>query len=246
MIRSQISDLGSADSAAAVLSNPAFLTKLSFPFVGRAVSARFGVNVNDEHSWNYMGREKFKVLLEEFFSMCNSWDTTALWVYGTQGYGKSYILAAFACYLCARENERVIYLPDCRELIGNEIQYFQAALLFAWSDDASIQNEITTLTTCEQIYNFLIRQQRAVFIIDQMNAFSESKSEISKWLTRCWKLGKAAVLSSSANLREHKKRSIRQTSEKTLFAYGGLSEVSLSKTCFCRGNPSNCARSRVR
>ena len=161
--------------------------------------------------------------------MQESRHTTALWVYGTQGYGKSHILAAFVCYLAAREKERVIYIPDCREFLGNIIEYFQAAMLFAWADDTSAQREIITLDTREKIYRFLKSYEAAIFVIDQMNAFTESEKEISTWLTNCWKLGKAAVLSSSANYQEYKKRSVVQTSEKTLYTYGGLSAVSLSK-----------------
>ena len=68
-----------------------------------------------------MGRENFEILLREFHAMQKSCDTTALWLYGTQGYGKSHILAAFVSYPCARGNERVTYIPDCRELLSNII-----------------------------------------------------------------------------------------------------------------------------
>ena len=77
-----------------------------------------------------------------------------------------------------------------------------------------------------------------------MNACTESEKEISIWLNY-WKLGKAAV-GSSVDYREYKKRTVVQTTEKTLYAYGGLSAVSLGKTCFCHGNPSNCAGSRLK
>jgi hypothetical protein len=121
---------------------PCLSHQLAFPFVGRAISSRFNANPEDDWNWYYMGREKFEILLREFHAMQKSCDTTALWLYGTQGYGKSHILAAFVSYPCARGNERVTYIPDCRELLSNIIPYFQAAMLFAWSDDASMQREI--------------------------------------------------------------------------------------------------------
>jgi hypothetical protein len=200
--RSQVSRLcfdGSVDPATAVLSNPACHTKLAFPFVGLGISSRFNVNLEDDSSWFYMGREKFEILLRGFHAVQNSCDITALWLYGTQGYGKSYILAAFVCYLCARGNERVIYIPDCRELLDDVVRCFQAAMLFAWSDDASIQREIIALDTPDDIYFFLKSHEAAVYVIDQMDACTESENTFSTWLTDCWQLGKAAVLSSSAS-----------------------------------------------
>ena len=61
LVWSQVSKLcfdRSADPAASVLSNSAHLTKLSFPFVGRAIPSRFNTNLEDDDSWSYMGRDK--------------------------------------------------------------------------------------------------------------------------------------------------------------------------------------------
>src|SRR5436305_13647877 len=45
------------------LSNPAFHTKLPFPFVGFKVPVRFQIDdEDDEHNWFYVGREKFAEL----------------------------------------------------------------------------------------------------------------------------------------------------------------------------------------
>jgi len=66
------------------LSNPAFTTRLPFPFVGYAVPERFDVDLgNDERHWFYMGREKFAELIDEFERICRDPRRTALIVYGT-------------------------------------------------------------------------------------------------------------------------------------------------------------------
>jgi hypothetical protein len=50
-------------------------------------------------------------LLDGLQQMRKSHNWTALWVYGTKGYGKPHLLAALVCYLTAQE-ERVVYIPD--------------------------------------------------------------------------------------------------------------------------------------
>jgi chromosomal replication initiation ATPase DnaA len=54
----------------------------------------------------------FRKLIEELKIVREGCTYTAVWLYGTQGYGKSHLLAILACYLAAQD-ERVIYIPDC-------------------------------------------------------------------------------------------------------------------------------------
>ena len=53
---------------------------------------------------------------------------------------------------------------------------------FAWSDDASIQREIIALDTPDDIYFFLKSHEAAVYVIDQMDACTESENTFSTWL----------------------------------------------------------------
>ena len=103
---------------------------------------------------------------------------SALWVYGTRGYGKSHLLAALVYYLSAGK-ERVVYIPDCRECLKDPIPYFQAAMLFSWADDNDMQKEIIRLDTFEKIYHFFKRWENIIFVIDQMNALVESDNDDS-------------------------------------------------------------------
>jgi hypothetical protein len=57
-------------------------------------------------------------------------------VYGTDGYGKFHILAALACLL-VRQKETVVYLPDCRAMLREPLEYLRNALLFAFADSSS-------------------------------------------------------------------------------------------------------------
>jgi hypothetical protein len=60
-IRQEISNLGELSDIAALFSNPACYVRLLFPFVG-VKSKRF--DFNKETKWSYMGKEKFKELLD--------------------------------------------------------------------------------------------------------------------------------------------------------------------------------------
>src|SRR5256885_2360597 len=121
------------------LSDPSVEHTLAFPFVGFEVSNRFRAKYT-ERNWRYVGRTKFKELVERLKLVRDSEDTRAIWLYGTQGYGKSHLLAALVCYLAAQD-ERVVYIPDCRSWLLDPLTYVQAAMLFAWADDINAQNE---------------------------------------------------------------------------------------------------------
>ena len=116
-----------------------------------------------------MGRERFAELLERLWDIQRRHDRSALWVYGTKGYGKSHLLAALVCFLSARK-EKVVYIPDCREYVQDPVRYLQMAMLFAWADDDNIQREIIGLDTWKKIDDFFQSCKNIIFVIDQMNA----------------------------------------------------------------------------
>lgn len=214
----------------AEFSSPTFDTKLPFPFVGTAVPKQFKVGDGDEGDWFYVGRERFTELLDLLRTVQRRCDLSALWVYGTKGYGKSHLLAALVCYLVAQK-ERVVYIPDCWECIKDPVEYVQVAMLFAWADDPTIQDEIITLNTWEMIYRFFHRHRKIIFVIDQMNVFEESdnsqdkdsglKKETCRWLTLC-RAEYPAILSTSPNYRSYLRQRIDDSNEDTMHVYGGF------------------------
>ncbi|KAF8431713.1 hypothetical protein BGX38DRAFT_1177614 [Terfezia claveryi] len=52
------------------------------------------------------------------------------YLHGTQGSGKSHILAALTCLLM-KKGHRVVYIPDCRALILDLFRYLQFSLILA-------------------------------------------------------------------------------------------------------------------
>jgi Cdc6-like AAA superfamily ATPase len=213
------------------LSNPAFKRTLPFPFVGSDAPIRFNVV---EGNWEYVGRTKFKELLQEFKMVRRSEGYNTLWLYGTQGYGKSHLLAALVCYLAAQD-ERVVYISDCRALLDDSVEYLLAALLFAWAGDIATQDTIMALNTLEEIREFFKSQKQVIFVMDQMNALKndgssekEKRQKLSDWIRRFTDRHKK-VYSSSANNADYHKWTQNQNQNKLLPVYGGLTEVSPRK-----------------
>jgi Cdc6-like AAA superfamily ATPase len=248
-IRKEIKARGTLNDIAVKFSEPSFYSKLLFPFVGKPLPSRF--DIDKEHKWSYMGRERFTELLNEVEEPWLS-NRSALWVYGTRGYGKSHILAALVYYLSDTE-KRIVYIPDCRACVPNAIPYLQAAMLFAWADDENKKEEIMRLKTWEKIYDFFQNSEsfgnsrELIFVIDQMNALAESdedshiqktkKANLCDWLER-FRAGHKAILSTSANDKTYLQRSQRQTTETTIRVYGGFTPVSSNN--IAEAGLSNC------
>jgi hypothetical protein len=197
------------------------------------VPERFKVDNKAKENWPYMGRTKFKELLEELKKVRESLTYSAAWLYGTQGYGKSHLLAALVCYLAA-QYVRVVYIPDCREWLRDRIGCIQKAMLFAWADDITTLKKIENLTTEAEIETFFRNQKNVLFVVDQLNALTESngsnnethkRGNLYKWLM-CFTSDHTAVFSSSANYMEYLQQAQQQNSYNVIPAYGGLTRVS--------------------
>jgi Bacterial dnaA protein len=178
----------------------------------------------------------FRKLLKELKMVRESNNYSTLWLYGTQGYGKSHLLAALVCYLAAQD-ERVVYIPNCREWLRDPVGYLKDAMLFAWADDITTQEEIETLKTEKEIEDFFRDQDNVLVVGDQLNALTESNSPIEemkdraklyRWLMRFTSEHKA-VFGSSATYSEFLERSKKRTSNWVVCAYGGLERVSHRK-----------------
>ena len=77
-----------------------------------------------------MGRDRFSELVDRFEHIQKDPSHSSLIVYGTRGYGKSHLLAALVCCLAATA-AKVIYIPDCRELMKDPVSYVIAAMSHA-------------------------------------------------------------------------------------------------------------------
>jgi DNA replication protein DnaC len=229
-ILQRISSIGQPSKLADILSTPNFDTKMPFPFVG-AIPARF--DVDSERNWSYMGRERFVELLNNFKKVKESQHYFGLWLYGTSGYGKSYLLAMLVCYFIA-DNERVMYIPDCRKSLKDVTAYFREAMFLTWADDPCMQREIMGLKTKDDIYDFLSEKGNdIILVIDMLNGLQVKDAEVNNDRRKeVWELidrlrhDRKAVLSASANYKTYLQGELVQNSDTTMRVYGGLTPVS--------------------
>jgi hypothetical protein len=225
-------------------SNPAFQYRLPFPHIGPVRSDRFTVDDNTEDKiWHYMGREKFADLMHDFEDVRANSAYSALYVYGTRGYGKSHLLAAAVCALVAKE-QRVVYIPDCRVFSRCPVEYMKMAMLFAWADDKSKQDDIAQLHTEEQVTTFFQihgGDGNLVFVIDQLNALEvkeednatviKNKEHSREWLNNLTFHFKS-IFSSSANNHTLVKDEQKHMDRKLMKVYGGFTKVGLRASNF--------------
>ena len=102
-------------------------------------------------------------------------------------------------------------------------------MLFTWADDEAIQDKIITLDSLEKIQTFFDYHRNAIFFIDQVNGFTETEGkEIKRWLDSCRAWHKT-ILSTSANYKSYLQTALQQSTDQTIYLYGGFTEVSLSK-----------------
>jgi hypothetical protein len=173
----------------------------------------------------------FKNLLKGLREARNNRVHPHLWLYGSQGYGKSHLLAALVCYLAAQD-ERVVYIPDCRALLPDPVEYVQAAMLFAWADDITTLEDIMTLTTEDKIRDFFMLQDDVIFVVDEMNAdgpgWKEERERLNNWITS-FASEHTVIVSCSANNTDFHEQTRHKTTYRVLEVYGGLSNVSRRK-----------------
>lgn len=183
----------------------------------------------------------------------NAIQDNRLHLHGTLGTGKSHLLAALVCQL-QREGMRVVYVPDCYELLLCEppALYIIPSLYSAFYQDPVLGERVKELTqsffeeghTQEDLErgmimfcNLAAQVGRAIlWVIDQANALDDGEldrvSNLKKMQTRRLLDGLSSkhmkVASSTANYSAAKYDETRATSEARFNLYLGLDDVSFS------------------
>lgn len=156
-------------------SDPMCPIKLPFPSTN-VVPSRFAISKND--SFLFLGREKFAVVWDMWLKInADRRHRRAIYNYGTEGYGKSHILAAFACLL-VRNGQRVVYIPDCGAMLIRPFVYLRNALLFAFADPPSSEHRkrIFECQHVEALGDFCEEyDSRLCFIIVQLNTLDRAE-----------------------------------------------------------------------
>jgi hypothetical protein len=183
----------------------------------------------------------------------NSSHTTSIFskllVYGTPGWGKSYMMAAAAVLLrqeffTKKSHKRVVYLPDCKHLRDEPVDYMKKALLLAFADDSSGMQLINVCSTVDQLISFIRSLPRGdtflLFIADQTNKLTgkaisdksrnpvkEEKKGIALDLLIRASYGHFLVEAISINDSNKEEVAQKQENRRELAMFGELTEVSL-------------------
>jgi hypothetical protein len=215
-------------------SDPSIVLRLPFPSLN-IIPARF--SVSDGRAISYMGREFFLQLWDTFVTTKNdSRHRQAIYVYGSQGFGKSHILAALACLL-VRKGERVVYIPDCPAMLLDPFLYLRTALLFAFT--GSIHGE--GIRECEDVEGLadfcsLYRSiGQLCFVVDQWNALDPDptgqdkvddrrKFQLHGLLERMSERH-ISITCASATQNTFKYMALRDTGERKIRLMGGMTPV---------------------
>jgi hypothetical protein len=156
-----------------------------------------------------------------------------IYVYGTSGYGKSYLLAALVCQLL-KEGKRVVYFPDCQELAEDAYTTFLDALRFAYYDDpASLQkiNSVLFIANADArllaLTDFWRENCDAYLVADQLNALESENDAKKRALELLVTLGykHPYISSASANEKANRTLAAKQQNMEIVKFYGGMDKV---------------------
>ena len=216
---------------------------LPFLFAGQVPTERF--HLDENRYFEFYGRKLFGKLYDATKSM-HFLKTRRYALHGTLGAGKSHLLAALTCVL-RKEGMRVVYLPDCRGLLDNPFRYLRHALRLAFFDTLEIQEFLIASERIEDLRKFCndaaSAQHRILFIIDQVNALDPQDEARDRYSNEGKRFVRAMLenitvehlklTSSTGNYMHAAHDTHRQSNEKRISMYGGLSKVKSSLLTLC-------------
>jgi hypothetical protein len=176
-----------------------------------------------------MGRTKFKELEKHAKGVHFQHKSQDIYLFGSSGAGKSHILAAFVIQLI-QEGKKVVYLPDCNNLIRNFEKSIRTALYFAFYGDPEACTAIECARGVDDLLEFSAKHTDKYLVVDQLNALESGCDDVeAKRQVRAWLLNMAAdhryIYSASANLRSSQDIKKRQDNIAVIQFYGPMDEV---------------------
>ncbi|RPB23652.1 hypothetical protein L211DRAFT_849639 [Terfezia boudieri ATCC MYA-4762] len=219
---------------AAELSNPKEGFSLPFPFCGSR-------RPTDRFSWDqggrflYYGREVFEDVLSKVMEL-GEYGYQELYISGSLGWGKSYLLGALVCYLM-KIGKRVVYAPDARWLNGECFRYLQDCLHLTFADDSHI---LQVLRQCQDLQDLQIFANDVAesgitlyIFLDQANALDDDsagrapvsvRAEVSLFLAR-FSYKHILIQSASGNFKMADLARLAQENVAKMYMNGGLTEI---------------------
>jgi len=157
-----------------------------------------------------------------------------MFIYGTIGWGKSHLLAAMACLLL-RKGRKIVFLPDCKMMLHDPVDYFRSALLLTYAAEPAVQAQVACLGTVEGVISFCKRHHDLTYIIDQFNALEQDmkkddaetleKKAIARRLIDHATFDRALVKAASANNFTARVIHDKQLNMNIQTLFGGMTQV---------------------
>ena len=151
---------------------------LTWSFLSRGlIPCCFKTSGRNPINYRYFGSTIFRDIYQNIQSLMDSTNCMDLLLDGPLGVGKSHILATIA-YLLTAQGYRVIYLPDCRDLLRDSVRYLRHAMLLAWADDWDKTKQILQMKTQNHIEKFLASHEgdsSVFFVLGRFDALNEEK-----------------------------------------------------------------------
>jgi hypothetical protein len=221
------------------LCDPTAFSQLSFPYMGtRRPTGRF--SWNKEGYYTFQGRKSFRAVYDHVMALRIDVGTgyRNFHLHGTLGYGKSHLICALVCHLLSI-GKRVLYVPDCKKLLGDPFQYLEESFRLAFADDPYIVDCLDQCTDAEglaALTRTIAKRGITMYIfVDQTEALdastggqvsSNARIKLSEFLNR-FTYRHFSIRSSSANSWMAEKDYLTQNHVDKLYLSGGFDDVSL-------------------
>jgi len=171
-----------------------------------------------------MGRSWFGELISQMEAPAFIDTRMKIYLYGSSGSGKSHILAALAFKL-VQEGKRVLYIPDCSELLQDCTDLLRKALRFTFHN-LPLLAAINEATTTEELVRIWKNHRGDYLLVNQLNVLDGHKKEFDiRFMLDSMGSGHHYVFSASANARSLATTIAKQLSIKSIYFFGGMSTV---------------------
>eukprot|EP01136_Pigoraptor_vietnamica_P014243 Opistho-1_new@56207 len=185
--------------------------------------------------FDFMGREPLEPLLDLMrtlsrgskipISATGEGETDLLNVYGTRGFGKSFMLAAAVAVLL-KEGHRVVFVPNARDVADKAIQCLRGSFAVAFPD---LIDDIASCGSVPELASFVANLDY-LLVVDQLNALEATAllghkaeralSDLTSIRGAC-----AYVCGYSANNANATIFAAKQRNERDFYCFGGMSDV---------------------
>jgi hypothetical protein len=140
--------------------------------------------------------------------------------------------------LLMRKGRKVVFLPDCKALLRDPVDYFRSALLLTFAAEPYIQAQVARLCSVETVISFCKTHtfNHLTFIVDQFNALEidkdkddaklQDKKAAARHLIDRSTYDRALLTAASANNLTARVIHDKQLNMNIVTLFGGMAQVS--------------------